>query len=308
MLVLASCQQTNMDELLSPCSSFSPPLTPSFLSHAGYPVIEFASCDVPEQWLLEDDDVVVVAKNEGYDDGDDLWPVGCSLSPPSELYAPLAPPPPQPVPPPLQKQEPSAPAPAQGPPGKRRGRKPGPRRADGPNVNHVEAERHRREKLNRRFCELRAAVPTVSRMDKASLLADATAYIAELRARVARLEAESRRAAAAAAAVRWEPAVVSCGTQGADETVVEVRMLGPDAAAVRATSAGTHAAARLMGALRSLELHVQHACVVTRVHGLTTVLDVVVDVPASLQDDGCGGDLRAALLQVLQGSAASPSL
>jgi hypothetical protein len=128
-------------------------------------------------------------------------------------------------------------------------------------------------------------------MDKASLLADAATYIAELRARVAQLEAELRRGAA-----RWEPVAVSCGTQlgDDDETVVEVRNLGPDAAAVRATSVGTHAAARLMGALRSLELHVQHACV-TRVHGLT-VQDVVVDVPAPLQD----GNLRAALLRVLQ--------
>jgi len=161
-------------------------------------------------------------------------------------------------------------------------------------VSHVEAERQRREKLNRRFCDLRAAVPTVSRMDKASLLADAAAYIAELRARVARLEAESRRAAA----VRWEPVAASCGPPGAPGhggEAVEVRMLGPDAASVRATSAAPHAAARLMGALRSLELHVQHACV-TRVHGLT-VQDVVVDVPAQLQDDD---GLRAALVQVLQ--------
>jgi len=162
-------------------------------------------------------------------------------------------------------------------------------------VSHVEAERQRREKLNRRFCDLRAAVPTVSRMDKASLLADAAAYIAELRARVARLEAESCRRAAAA---RWEPVAASCGPPGAPGhggEAVEVRMLGPDAASVRATSAAPHAAARLMGALRSLELHVQHACV-TRVHGLT-VQDVVVDVPAQLQDDD---GLRAALVQVLQ--------
>jgi hypothetical protein len=278
-----------MDELLSPCSS----------SHVGYPVIEFASCDVPEKWLL--DDVVAMAKNEGYEDGDDLWPAVGTLSPHSELFAP------QPAPQPAlpqhhqqqQQQGPIVTAPAQSPGTKRRGRKPGTRRADGPSVNHVEAERQRREKLNRRFCDLRAAVPTVSRMDKASLLADAATYIAELRARVAQLEAESKRFATA----RWEPVAVSCGTQlgvgGDDETVVEVRILGPDAAAVRATSAGTHAAARLMGALRSLELHVQHACV-TRVHGLT-VQDVVVDVPAPLQDD----DLRAAVLRVLQqGSAA----
>jgi hypothetical protein len=74
-------------------------------------------------------------------------------------------------------------------------------------------------------------------------------------------------------------------------------MMGTDAAAVRATSAAPHAAARLMAALRSLELHVQHACV-TRVHGVT-VQDVVVDVPAQLQDDD---GLRAALLQMLQDS------
>ncbi|CAL5087298.1 unnamed protein product [Urochloa decumbens] len=290
-----------MDELPSPCYSMSPPLPPSFLSHAGHPaVIEFTSCEIPEQWLL-DNDVVVMAKNEGYDDGDDdLWPValgvGCSFSPGSELSE-HPPPPPQPAAP--QQQEPSAtvPAAAAPRPGKRRGRKPGPRRPEGPPVNHVEAERQRREKLNRRFCELRAAVPTVSRMDKASLLADAAAYIAELRARVAALEAESRRAAAAAA--RWEPVVVSCGGAGDENETVEVRMLGPDAAAVRATSSAPHAAARLMCALRSLELRVQHACV-TRVGGLT-VQDAVVDVPAQmLQDDDDG--LRAALLQVLQDS------
>jgi hypothetical protein len=40
--------------------------------------------------------------------------------------------------------------------------------------------RQRREKLNRHFCDLRAVVPTVSRMDKASLLADAAARVAWL--------------------------------------------------------------------------------------------------------------------------------
>ncbi|CAL5073266.1 unnamed protein product [Urochloa decumbens] len=276
------------DLLLSPCSAFSPPSPPSLFSHAGYPVIEFASCEVPEQWLLGD---VVVAKSEGYDDGDELWPVASSLSPESELSVQ---PPPRPPPPP-QAEAPAQQVPAAPRPGKRRGRKPGPR-AEGPSVSHVEAERQRREKLNRRFCELRAAVPTVSRMDKASLLADAAAYIAELRARVARLEAQSKRAAAAAAgASSFGPPPGSHA--GDDGEAVEVRMLGPDAAAVRATSAAPHAAARLMGALRSLDLHVQHACV-TRLHGVT-VQDAVVDVPAQLQDDD---GLRAALLQILQDS------
>jgi len=40
---------------------------------------------------------------------------------------------------------------------------------------------------------LRAAVPTVTRLDKASLLADAVGYITKLRGRVEQLEDEARR-------------------------------------------------------------------------------------------------------------------
>ncbi|KAG2636238.1 hypothetical protein PVAP13_2NG439800 [Panicum virgatum] len=178
----------------------------------------------------------------------------------------------------------------------RRGRKPGPRAAAGAAAaSHVESERQRREKLNRRFCELRAAVPTVSRMDKASLLADAARYIAELRARVAQLEADAD-ARHHAALARWEPA--SAGGDDAGAAVggeLYVRKVGRDAAVVRVTSGARHAPAWLMGALRSLELQVQHACV-SRVHGVTTQ-DVLVNLPdgaAALQDhDG----LRGALLQ-----------
>ncbi|KAG8057444.1 hypothetical protein GUJ93_ZPchr0002g23926 [Zizania palustris] len=273
-----------MDELPSPCSSFSPPSPSSmFCTGAAHGILEFTSCEVPEQWLLGD--VVMQAKNE--EDVEGLWPVvGSSLSPDSELSE-------------LPR---SFEAPAQRP-AKRRGRKPGPR-PDGPTVSHVEAERLRREKLNRRFCDLRAAVPTVSRMDKASLLADAAAYIAELRARVARLEADARQASTA----RWEPSSGTAGVAssraaasalaaaGLDDAV-EVRMMGRDAAAVRVTTSGgaRHAPARLMVALRSLDMQVQHACV-SRVHG-ATVQDVVVDVPAALQDDAA---IRTALLPRLQ--------
>uniref|UniRef100_A0A0D3H900 Transcription factor n=1 Tax=Oryza barthii TaxID=65489 RepID=A0A0D3H900_9ORYZ len=207
-----------MDELLSPCSSFSPPSPSSMFSTgaaaaAAHAVLEFTSCEVPDEWLMGD---VVMAKNEEDVGGGELWP--------------------------------------------------------------------------------------------ASLLADAAAYIAELRARVARLESDARQAAAA----RFEPS--SCGgggnasyhgggggggaAPGLDEAV-EVRKMGRDAAAVRVTTTGArHAPARLMGALRSLELPVQHACVM-RVHGATTVQEVLVDVPAALQD---GDALRAALLQRLQDS------
>ncbi|KAI4989089.1 hypothetical protein ZWY2020_036406 [Hordeum vulgare] len=276
------------DELLSPCSSFFPVSPPAGeFEHHHNQFIEFTSCEVPEQWLLGD--VVVPAKSE---DTGDLWPAGTLLSPDSELSELPATS--------LPASTESTPRPA----AKRRGRKPGPR-PEGPTVSHVEAERQRRDKLNRRFCDLRAAVPTVSRMDKASLLADAAAYIAELRARVARLEDESKQAAAA----RWDTSSASHGGGASfhnflagDETV-DVRMVGRDGAALRVTTAAgsaTHAPARLMSALRSLELHVQHACV-SRVQG-ATVQDAVVDVPAALQHDD-GAALRSALLQRLRDSA-----
>ncbi|KAM3259019.1 hypothetical protein ACQJBY_050654 [Aegilops geniculata] len=275
-----------MDELLSPYTPFFPSSPPSQFSTAeGHhqQVFELASCEVPEQWLVGD--TVVPAKSE---DEDYVWPAGSSsLSPDSEL--------------PGKSLEAST--------TKRRGRKPGPR-PEGPTVSHVETERQRRDKLNRLFCDLRAAVPRVSRMDKASLLADAVAYITDLRSCVARLEEEGRQAAAA----RWEASNASAssswgGHAGASQhhpagdDVVQVRMVGKDAAAVRVTSSGQapHAPARLMSALRSLELQVQHACV-NRVEGVT-VQDVVVDVPAALQDDDGDGALRSSLLQRLRCTA-----
>lgn len=74
---------------------------------------------------------------------------------------------------------------------RKRGRKPANGREEP--LTHVEAERQRRDKLNRRFYSLRAVVPNVSKMDKASLLGDAVAYIEELKSKVQELEHEKQQ-------------------------------------------------------------------------------------------------------------------
>ncbi|OAY75402.1 Transcription factor bHLH13 [Ananas comosus] len=74
---------------------------------------------------------------------------------------------------------------------RKRGRKPANGREEP--LNHVEAERQRREKLNQRFYALRAVVPNISKMDKASLLGDAIAYIQELQSRLKEVESDRDR-------------------------------------------------------------------------------------------------------------------
>ncbi|CAL4958041.1 unnamed protein product [Urochloa decumbens] len=257
-----------MDQLVWPASFCGPPSpASSFFSGIGnyqYPsaLDSPSSNNVPEQWLANPTD-----------------DAGANSPPP-------------PAPPPAKTT-------------RRRGRKPGPRAASPP-ISHVEAERLRRDRLNRRFCDLRAAVPTVSRLDRSSLLSDAVTYITELRRRVEQLEqtvaeAEARRTAAPSQSSQpshhHHPLLGSSGQESS--IALEARMVGPEAAALRLTTPAAgerHAPARLMAALRALDLPVQHACV-CRVGG-ATVQDVVVDVPPSSGLRG-EGRLRAAVLHGL---------
>ncbi|KAF8725487.1 hypothetical protein HU200_020013 [Digitaria exilis] len=73
---------------------------------------------------------------------------------------------------------------------RKRERKPMNGREDQQPLSHVEAERQRREKLNKRFCALRAIVPNISKMDKASILEDAVTHINDLKKKLDKMEAD----------------------------------------------------------------------------------------------------------------------
>ncbi|GMH21752.1 hypothetical protein Nepgr_023594 [Nepenthes gracilis] len=126
---------------------------------------------------------------------------------------------------------------------KKRGRKPANGR-DEP-LNHVEAERQRREKLNQRFCALRAIVPNISKMDKASLLGDAVSYINELENRIKELEAEREKIGIALRdSSSFEDQAPEIEVQANHDEVI-VRVISPLV---------THPAGRIIRALKEAEI------------------------------------------------------
>ncbi|KAL3738397.1 hypothetical protein ACJRO7_019863 [Eucalyptus globulus] len=164
-------------------------------------------------------------------------------------------------------------------------------------LSHVEAERQRRDKMNQRFYALRSVVPNVSRMDKASLLADAVDYIKELRSRIDALESKlvkyersspkRLKSDRAVADVSETTSLLSNNSSTMDSTTlavprlsemaVEVKVLGPEAVVqVRSPNVG-HPCARLMDVLEELGLAVQHASM-SCVKGMM-LQDVVIRTP-----------------------------
>ncbi|CAK9143642.1 unnamed protein product [Ilex paraguariensis] len=198
---------------------------------------------------------------------------------------------------------------------KKRGRKPD-LGQDTP-LSHVEAERQRREKLNHRFYALRSVVPNVSRMDKASLLSDAVSYINELKAKVEELESqlppESKKVkmesadtldnqSTTATTTTTSSSVddqtkppISSGVAVAVPLELEVKVVGRDAMIRVQLENANYPSARLMNALRDLELKVHHASM-SSVNDLM-LQDVVIKVPDGLQHED---ELKAALLTRLE--------
>ncbi|KAE8690259.1 Transcription factor MYC4 [Hibiscus syriacus] len=149
---------------------------------------------------------------------------------------------------------------------RKRGRKPANGREEP--LNHVEAERQRREKLNQRFYALRAVVPNVSKMDKASLLGDAILYINELRRKLHDADLQKKELHNQLEETKKE---LVCKDQGHTmpnridyklaELDIDVKIIGSDAMIQIQSNKKNHPAAKLMSTLEELELDVQHASV-----------------------------------------------
>ncbi|CAL9205787.1 transcription factor MYC2-like [Musa acuminata AAA Group] len=159
---------------------------------------------------------------------------------------------------------------------KKRGRKPANGREEP--LNHVEAERQRREKLNQRFYALRAVVPNVSKMDKASLLGDAVSYINELRSKLETLEIDKEELRAQVEALEKEREsnptrpvqpppdhdlrmMNGSGGDRCHGVELEVKILGSEAMIRLQCLKRNHPAAKLMAAIRDLDLDVHYASV-----------------------------------------------
>ncbi|GJT03775.1 transcription factor MYC2-like protein [Tanacetum coccineum] len=161
---------------------------------------------------------------------------------------------------------------------RKRGRKPANGREEP--LNHVEAERQRREKLNQRFYALRAVVPNVSKMDKASLLGDAILYINELKSKVEntqcdkeelrnQLEAlkkellskDSRQSSSSAISLPNDMKMSTGVLSHIADLDVDVKVIGWDAMIRIQSNKKNHPAARLMAVFKELDFEVNHASV-----------------------------------------------
>ncbi|KAK8585971.1 hypothetical protein V6N13_130497 [Hibiscus sabdariffa] len=147
-------------------------------------------------------------------------------------------------------------------------------------------------RLNHRFYALRSVVPNVSKMDKASLLSDAVAYIKELESKIDKLETQLLGQSQKPKLNPMNDFENQSTKSTFDNTMkhfpsywpktveVDVKIVGSEAM-IRVQSPDiNYPAVRLMDALRDLEIRIHHANI-SNVNDLM-LQDVVVKVPIGI--------------------------
>lgn len=158
-------------------------------------------------------------------------------------------------------------------------------------IKHVEAERQRRGRLNQRLYALRSAVPNISKMDKASLLGDATAYIQELQDKLNKLENERDELharcminAAAEAAGRSPKKEVGSICRRSMSTV-ELQVQNGEAIIRVSCRKENHPLIRVMEALQDLKLEISLADVVMLDESLLHRLEVKLNSSDTITEE-----------------------
>lgn len=118
--------------------------------------------------------------------------------------------------------------------------------------DHIIAERKRREKINQRFIELSTVIPGLKKMDKATILSDATRYVKELQEKMKALQQDGRGMESSAVLAK-RPCIAVAAPDGDEDGG------GPSCAA-----AG-HAETR-NNALPEIEVRISDSNVLMRIH------------------------------------------
>ncbi|XP_038680407.1 transcription factor bHLH14-like [Tripterygium wilfordii] len=171
-----------------------------------------------------------------------------------------------------------------------------------PKKSPIEAERQRRERLNGRFYALRSVVPTISKMDKASLLADAVTYIQELKAKVDEYKVKLEIFSSQKPSLKndnkssnFDPEESSKATE--EVVNVDVKIIGSEALIRVHCPDVNYPIVRLMDVLREFELRIHHA----NISSIEDMMlqDIVVRVPDWLiiSEEG----MKSVVLQRLKG-------
>ncbi|CAN6304058.1 unnamed protein product [Urochloa humidicola] len=192
--------------------------------------------------------------------------------------------------------------------------------------DHIIAERKRREKINQRFIELSTVIPGLKKMDKATILSDATKYVKELQEKLKDLEAGGSkgrsvetvvlvkrpclRAAAAAPDGERSPLSATSGTPAARKQLPEIEArFSEKTVMVRIICEnGKGVPVKVLAEVEDLHLSIIHANVMPfRAGTLIITIAAKVDEGPTVTAEEIVGRLNSALLHLQPNSSCNSS-